>query len=415
MPFNIGLSGLNSAQADLQTTGNNVSNAGTTGFKRSRAEFGDVFAQSFGGVSQTATGGGSRLMAVTQQFSQGRTEFTENGLDLAIDGEGFFVMNDGGNRVYTRAGEFQVNREGNLVNNQGQQLQGYPPINPGSTDTDFNTGQLGDLRLQTGASAPQATSEIEALVNLQSGAVPPEEAFDFDDPDTYNYSTSLTVYDSLGTSRDARLYFVKSEDGREWDAHIRVNDGVDSDGNTTYFEGGPFELDFDPNGQLSSDSDFNFTTGDFENGAAALDIDIDFTGTTQFGGDFAVNDLGQDGFASGRLTGVDIDSSGVVFARFTNGQSSVLGQVALANFTNPQGLEQLGNNNWAETFAAGDPVFASPGTGNLGQIQAGALEASNVDIAQELVNLITAQRNFQANAQTISTADQVTQTIINIR
>ncbi|WP_018139144.1 MULTISPECIES: flagellar hook protein FlgE [unclassified Thioalkalivibrio] len=408
MPFNIGLSGLNSAQADLQTTGNNVSNAGTTGFKRSRAEFGDVFAQSFGGVSQTATGGGSRLMAVTQQFSQGRTEFTENGLDLAIDGEGFFVMNDGGNRVYTRAGEFQVNRDGNLVNNQGQQLQGYPPINPGSTDTDFNTGQLGDLRLQTGASAPQATSDIEALVNLQSDApiLDPGE-FEFDDPDSYNYSTSLTVYDSLGTSRDARIYFVKSDE-REWTAFMSV------DGEPINEEEG-FELSFDASGQLDGNTEFPFSTEDFTNGAEGLDGTIDFAGTTQFGGDFAVNDLGQDGFASGRLTGVDIDSSGVVFARFTNGQSSVLGQVALANFTNPQGLEQLGNNNWAETFAAGDPVFASPGTGNLGEIQAGALEASNVDIAQELVNLITAQRNFQANAQTISTADQVTQTIINIR
>ncbi|WP_018861679.1 MULTISPECIES: flagellar hook protein FlgE [unclassified Thioalkalivibrio] len=414
MPFNIGLSGLNSAQADLQATGNNVSNAGTTGFKRSRAEFGDVFAQSFGGVSQTATGGGSRLMAVTQQFSQGRMEFTENGLDLAIDGEGFFVMNDGGNRVYTRAGEFQVNRDGNLVNNQGQQLQGYPPINPGSTDTEFNTGQLGDLRLQTGASSPQATSEIEALVNLQSSAQGLDpDAFDFDDPDTYNYSTSLTVYDSLGTSRDARIYFVKNEGAdREWTAFMTIDGepAVDDEGDPA-----AFGLEFDGSGQLTGDTEFDFVRGGFDNGADPIEGTIDFSGTTQFGGDFAVNDLGQNGFASGRLTGVDIDSSGVVFARFTNGQSSVLGQVALANFTNPQGLEQLGNNNWAETFAAGDPVFASPGTGNLGQIQSGALESSNVDIAQELVNLITAQRNFQANAQTISTADQVTQTIINIR
>ncbi|WP_019568522.1 flagellar hook protein FlgE [Thioalkalivibrio sp. ALMg13-2] len=416
MPFNIGLSGLNAAQADLQTTGNNVSNSGTTGFKRSRAEFGDVFAQSFGGISQTAIGSGTRLQAVTQQFSQGRTEFTENGLDLAINGEGFFVLNDQGSTAYTRAGEFQVNRDGFLVNNQGQQLQGYPPQDANTADPNFNTGQLEDIRLQTGAAPPNATTDIETLVNLRSDAENlVADNFSFDDPESYNFSTSLTVYDSLGTARDASIYFVKTDD-LEWETHVRVSDGLDGAGGPQFFESDSHTLQFNSNGQLVGGEEFDFATdGQFENGADALNTTIDFSGTTQFGGDFAVNDLNQNGFASGRLTGVDIDDSGVVFARFTNGQSTVLGQVAMASFTNPQGLEQLGNNNWAETFAAGEPVFAAPGTGNLGTIQSGALEASNVDIAQELVNLITAQRNFQANAQTISTADQVTQTIINIR
>ncbi|WP_018140943.1 flagellar hook protein FlgE [Thioalkalivibrio sp. ALJ7] len=410
MPFNIGLSGLNAAQADLQTTGNNVSNSGTTGFKRSRAEFGDVFAQSFGGISQTAIGSGTRLHAVTQQFSQGRTEFTENGLDLAIQGEGFFVLNDQGTRAYTRAGAFQVSRDGFLENSQGQQLQGYPPQDANSSDPNFNTGQLEDIRLQTGAAPPRATTSVEALLNLRSDAEePPVAPFDLGDPDTYNFSTSLTVYDSLGTSRDASIYFVKGANELEWTAHVAV-DGEAYDS---------FDLTFDGSGALDTvlpdPAEVTVPAGTFGNGAEELVFEMDFAGTTQYGGDFAVNDLGQDGFASGRLTGVDIDDSGVVFARFTNGQSTVLGQVAMANFTNPQGLEQLGDNNWAETFAAGEPVFAAPGTGNLGTIQAGALEASNVDIAQELVKLITAQRNFQANAQTISTADQVTQTIINIR
>ena len=415
MPFNIGLSGLNAAQADLQTTGNNVSNSGTTGFKRSRAEFADVFAQSFGGISQTAIGSGTRLQAVTQQFSQGRTEFTENGLDLAIDGEGFFVLNDQGNELYTRAGEFQVDNEGFLVNNQGQRLQGYPPEDPGSADPNFTTGQRDDLRLQTGASEPQATSEIEALVNLQSDAAEPDGGdFNPEQPDTYNFSTSLTVYDSLGTARDANLYFVKTGP-QSWEAHSRISNGVDVDGIPQFLESDAIPLEFDGSGQLTGATEEAFTFENLDNGADDLEINFDFAGTTQYGGDFSVNDLGQDGFASGRLTGVDIDSSGVVFARFTNGQASALGQVALANFRNPQGLEQLGNNNWAQTFASGEPQDGAPGTGDRGQIQAGALEASNVDIAQELVNLITAQRNFQANAQTISTADQVTQTIINIR
>ncbi|WP_018950208.1 flagellar hook protein FlgE [Thioalkalivibrio sp. ALMg11] len=407
MPFNIGLSGLNAAQADLQTTGNNVSNSGTTGFKRSRAEFGDVFAQSFGGISQTAIGSGTRLQAVTQQFSQGRTEFTENGLDLAINGEGFFVLNDQGSTAYTRAGEFQVNRDGFLVNNQGQQLRGYPPQDANTADPNFNTGQLEDIRLQTGAAPPNATTDIEALVNLRSDAEVLGEEFALNDPESYNFSTSLTVYDSLGTSRDASIYFVKGDEDLKWTAHVGVDGEVYDP---------PYTLTFDGSGALDAvQRDPPEVTVAFDNGANPLEFEIDFGGTTQYGGDFAVNDLNQNGFASGRLTGVDIDDSGVVFARFTNGQSTVLGQVAMASFTNPQGLEQLGNNNWAETFAAGEPVFAAPGTGNLGSIQSGALEASNVDIAQELVNLITAQRNFQANAQTISAADQVTQTIINIR
>ncbi|WP_019611860.1 flagellar hook protein FlgE [Thioalkalivibrio sp. AKL7] len=418
MPFNIGLSGLNAAQADLQTTGNNVSNSGTTGFKRSRAEFGDVFAQSFGGISQTAIGSGTRLQAVTQQFSQGRTEFTENGLDLAINGEGFFVLNDQGSTVYSRAGAFQVDRDGYLVNNQGLRLRGYDEA--GGTN-------LGDLRLQTDTAAPQATENLEALINLRSDAATlsddPDD-FDLEDPETYNFSTSLTMYDSLGIARDANLYFVKT-DQNEWNAHVAVRDEngelqeveypIDP---VTSNPASALRLEFDQSGQLDGvipGAEGLTVPGGSLDGADDLVFDIDFDGTTQFGGDFSVNDLNQDGFASGQLTGIDIDQTGVVFARFTNGQSSVLGQLALANFPNPQGLEQLGDNNWAETFAAGDVRLDRPGSSNLGSVQAGALEASNVDIAQELVNLITAQRNFQANAQTISTADQVTQTIINIR
>ncbi|PYG00810.1 flagellar hook protein FlgE [Thioalkalivibrio sp. ALE21] len=414
MPFNIGLSGLNSAQADLDVTGDNISNSGTTGFKKSRAEFGDVYAQSFGGTSQTATGAGSRLLAVTQQFSQGQTEFTENGLDLAIDGEGFFQLNDDGNTVYSRAGEFQVDRDGFLVNSQGQNLQGYI-VEDGDTDPADLGGAPGDLQLQTGEGAPQVTSDIEARLNLQSDSPVIDGGFQTDDgvavPDSYNFSTSLTVYNGQGESQDAEVYFTKTDDN-EWEAYVSVNGEVVN-------EGDPKQLAFDGNGELDfdamddDDATFTFTPGgNFEDDH---EITIDFAGTTQYGSDFGVSDLNQDGFAPGTLTDIDIDNEGVVFARYSNGQSDVLGQVTLANFDNPQGLEQLGNNNWAETFASGGPTLNAPGSGGTGQIQAGALEASNVDIAQELVNLITAQRNFQANSQTISTADTVTQTIINIR
>ncbi|WP_019022252.1 MULTISPECIES: flagellar hook protein FlgE [unclassified Thioalkalivibrio] len=418
MPFNIGLSGLNSAQADLDVTGNNISNSGTTGFKQSRAEFGDVYAQSFGGTAQTATGAGSRLLAVTQQFTQGQTEFTENGLDLAIDGEGFFQLNDGGNTLYSRAGEFQVDREGFLVNSQGQNLQGYI-AEDGDTDPADLGGTPDNLRLQTGEGSPQVTSRIDARLNLQSDAPVIDDGFDTDDgvavPDSYNFSTSLTVYNGQGEAQDAEVYFTKTDDN-EWEVNVAVNGEVVEDGDF------PAQLLFGSNGELvdedgdppdEEDVTFSFFPGgNFEDDD---EVSIVFDGTTQYGSDFGVSDLNQNGFAPGTLTDIDIDNEGVVFARYSNGQSDVLGQVTLANFDNPQGLEQLGNNNWAETFASGGPTVNAPGAGGTGQIQAGALEASNVDIAQELVNLITAQRNFQANSQTISTADTVTQTIINIR
>ena len=404
MPFNIGLSGLNSAQADLDVTGNNVSNAGTTGFKQSRAEFGDVYAQSFGGTNQTTVGAGSRLLAVTQQFTQGQTEFTENGLDLAIDGEGFFQLNDRGNTVYSRAGEFQVDRDGFIVNSQGQNLQGYIAEDGDAEPADLG-GTPGNLRLDTGEGAPRRTEEIDAQLNLRSDAeVIGAGQFDIENPDSYNFSTSLTVYNGQGEAQDAEAFFTKTADN-EWEAHVAVNGEEVA---------GPLEMEFDSNGELVDDDvTFTFDPGDaFDDGT---EIEIDFAGTTQYGTDFGVSDLSQDGYAPGTLTDIDIDNEGVVFARYSNGQSDVLGQVVLANFDNPQGLEQLGNNNWAETFASGGPTVNAPGAAGTGLLQAGALEASNVDIAQELVNLITAQRNFQANSQTISTADTVTQTIINIR
>ncbi|MFN4262403.1 MAG: flagellar hook protein FlgE [Thioalkalivibrionaceae bacterium] len=411
MPFRIGLSGLNAASADLRVTGHNIANSATTGFKNSRAEFADVYAFTRGGVSKRAIGSGVKLQAVTQQFSQGNIEFTQNGLDLAVSGDGFFILNDRGNRVYTRAGAFQVDREGFIVNSENQRLQGFSPITPDTRNPRFNTGQLNDIRLQQGEGPPRATSAIEALVNLRSDAVEPEVApFDLEDPETYNFSTSLTIFDSLGTPRNLTLFYVKGADPLEWEVNIGIEGELV----------GTQALTFDENGLLDDpttpvDFTFDLAVLDPDNGAAELEFSIDFRGTTQFGSRYSVNDLQQDGFTTGSLSGIDVDQTGVVFARFTNGQSQILGQVALANFTNPQGLQQLGDNNWAEAFAAGEPRFGQPGSSDLGLIQSAALEASNVDIAQELVRLITAQRNFQANAQVISAADQVTQTIINIR
>ncbi|HSP01164.1 MAG TPA: flagellar hook protein FlgE [Thioalkalivibrio sp.] len=407
MPFRTALSGLNAASADLRVTGNNIANSGTTGFKQSRAEFADVFSQSYGGISQTAIGSGVRLAAVTQQFDEGNTEFTQNNLDLAMNGQGFFVLNDGGTQVYSRAGAFQANREGFVENTQGQRLQVYTPQD--AAGTLFNTGSLAALQLSTSEAPPSTTTEVEALVNLRADVEaidPAVTPFDIDDPNSFHYSTSLTVYDSLGQARTATMYFA-NRDSLEWEARVAI-DGAEV--------GTPVTLQYNDDGTVltpATPSAFGPYTP--PNGAEDMNIEFDFTRTTQYGNNFNVTGLTQNGFTTGRLSSIDIDSSGVVFARFTNGQSQALGKVALANFANPQGLQQLGNNTWGESFGAGDVILGEAETGNFGLIQSGALEGSNVDIAQQLVKLITAQRNFQANAQVITTADAVTQTIINIR
>jgi flagellar hook protein FlgE len=407
MPFRTALSGLNAASADLRVTGNNIANSGTTGFKQSRAEFSDVFSQSYGGISQTAIGSGVRLAAVTQQFADGNIEFTQNNLDLALNGQGFFVLNDSGTQVYSRAGAFQVNRDGFVVNTQGQRLQVYTPQNPQGTQ--FNTGSLNDLQLSTNEAPPSATTSVEALVNLSADVDPIDPGvtpFAINDPNSFHYSSSLTVYDSLGQPRTATMYFI-NRDTLEWEARVAV-DGLEV--------GTPVTLEYNNDGTLATPtapSAFGPYTP--PNGAADMNIDFDFTRTTQYGNSFNVTGLTQDGFTTGRLSSIDIDATGVVFARYTNGQSQALGKVALANFANPQGLQQLGDNTWGEAFAAGDVILGEADTGNFGLIQSGGLESSNVDIAEQLVKLITAQRNFQANAQVITTADAVTQTIINIR
>jgi len=432
MPFRTALSGLNAASADLRVTGNNVANSGTVGFKESRAEFADVFASSFGGISQTAVGTGTRLAAVTQQFSQGNIDFTGNNLDLAINGEGFFVLDDGGSTVYSRAGAFQVDRDGFVVNAQGQRLQTFDVNEAGERGA-----RLSPLQLLTGAADPNPTGRVNAELNLSADTevIPGATPFNPAEPESFNHSTSLTVFDSLGTARSASLFFRKDRDedgGVSWDVWATIEGAVDDEGNLREFhltdvdEGedrlvfgadGRLQLGDDENGlrTLPIDDEFEFPNGaDFGDGDDA-GITFDFSEITQFGGNFAVNRLNQDGFASGRLDSIGIDDSGTVSAQFTNGQSQILGRVAMASFENPQRLSQLGDNAWAESFASGEPLTAAAGEGNLGFIQSGGLETSNVDIAQQLVNLITAQRNFQANAQVITTADTVTQTIINIR
>jgi flagellar hook protein FlgE len=405
MAFRLALSGLNAASADLSVTANNIANSATTGFKSSRANFAELFSVSATGVSSIAIGNGVRISDVAQQFTQGNVDFTDNSLDLAISGQGFFILSDNGASAYTRAGAFQVDRDGYVGNSNNQRLQVFPPTPQGG----FNTGSLTDLRLVTSESPPAATANVELVANLPGNATPPANSpFNAADPDSYNHSTSMTVYDSLGAAHTATLYFVKTATANQWEQRLAV------DGSAV---GAPQTLQYSSSGALTAPANGQITFPAYTptTGAAPITLTYDFGDTTQYGGAFSVNSITQDGFTTGRLIGIDTGSTGVVQARFTNGRSLPLGQIALAQFSNPNGLQQLGDTQWAETFASGQALKGQAGNAGLGLLQSGALEASNVDITEQLVNMITAQRNFQANAKMIETTDAVTQTIINIR
>lgn len=406
MPFRIALSGLNAAQTDLSVTGNNIANASTAGFKGSRTEFSDVYAVAFEGISSLATGNGVSVTGISQNFSQGNIDFTERNLDIAVSGQGFFVLDDASGQSYSRAGAFHIDRNGLIVNQGGQKLQVFPAIAGGG----FNTGVLSDIQLLTSDGPPQTTSNIDVTLNLSaSDSVPTTLPFNPGDPSSFNNSTSTVIYDSLGSAHTSTLYYVKSPTLNQWNTHQFIDGNEITSGGLS-----PVSLTFNADGTLSGPTSIAYDAVPSGTGALPIQVDVNYPNSTQFGSPFAVNGLSQDGFTTGRLSGIDIDSEGVVFARFTNGQSNPLGKVALANFANVSGLAQQGDTSWSQTFNSGDLILGEANTASFGLVQSGALEASNVDIAASLVNLITAQRNFQANAQVISAADTVTQTIINI-
>jgi flagellar hook protein FlgE len=409
--FSIALSGLTAANSDLDVTANNIANADTVGFKSSVAEFADVYAAGAVNLNTSSIGEGVRLDATAQQFTQG--DITTNGsdLDLAISGDGFFTLADPTNGiVYTRNGQFTEDSAGNVVTATGQALQVYPP----TTNGQFNTGTLTDLNLQTAQSAPAPTSTGSAILNLPADSPVPADGanaassttFDPTDTASYNQSTSTTVYDSLGNAYPATFYFTQTAATGVWDVNMTVNGAV----------AGPTQtLTFNSAGSVQGSGQLTFPGFAPTDGAASpQSMTFDFNQSTQYGGSFGVTSITQNGFATGQLSTVSIDSTGIVSAVYTNGRSTQLGQLAMANFPDPQGLKQLGDTNWAQTFTSGTAVSGTAGTAGFGSIQAGALESSNVDLTTELVNMITAQRAFQANAQVITTANQLSQTIINI-
>ncbi|MCW1245366.1 flagellar hook protein FlgE [Pseudomonas sp. SAICEU22] len=431
MSFNIGLSGLYAANKQLDVTGNNIANVATTGFKSSRAEFEDVYSATKLGSGSKTVGNGVRLANVSQQFGQGDVNNTGNVLDMGIQGQGFFVLDNDGSLSYTRAGTFKTDKDGYVTNSDGTaRLQGYGVDANGK----ILNGILTDLRIDTSNLPPQATSLVSSTINLNSTATPITVAFNPADTATFTKQFTTPVYDTQGNQHSMDQYMVKTA-GNTWNVYTLI-DGRNLDGSLPTTTGAtapvPSTMNFDSSGKLTSvttppagtSSDLVLTgwvPGTVTNGtwaangaASAPNITISMGNTTQFNADTARSIPTQNGYATGQITNLTIDGSGVLLANFSNNQTKPIGQIALASFTNEQGLQPVGGTSWKETFASGIPGYDAPQTGTLGSIVSNSLEESNVNLTNELVELIKAQSNYQANAKTISTQSTIMQTIIQM-
>lgn len=501
MGFQQGLSGLNASSKALDSVGNNIANSNTVGFKSANTQFADVFAATLGGGSQV--GIGTSVATISQQFGQGNITVTSNPLDLAINGSGFFRLNNSGTNTWTRNGQFNVDKDGFIVNPAGYRLTGYLA----NASNVIVPSTPADIFINTSDLQPQATGNTGASggvrmgLNLDSrsidlGSTP---AFSFSDPTTYTSSTSVTVYDTLGNPHLMSLFFRKGDGtpsiaqaataigtaaqtaaaasatpavvaaaaaigtaassaaglagatsasisaavaaavtaaggtpgdvtaittatvaavpppspANSWQLYTSLDGGSTIGTDAT----GPDILTFTTTGALATpaggilNQSYVIATG----ATTPLDFNLNLNGSTQYGNIFGVNSISQDGYTSGRLAGLSVASDGVIQGRYSNGQTRDLAQVVLGNFTNPNGLTSLGNNQWAETADSGQPLIGVPGSGSLGVLQSAAVEESNVDLTAELVQMITQQRVYQANAQTIKTQDQILQTLVNLR
>ncbi|CAG9932631.1 flagellar hook protein FlgE [Candidatus Nitrotoga arctica] len=419
MGFQQGLSGLNAAAQNLNVIGNNVANASTVGFKQSQTQFADVYASTLGGSGGLAAGIGTKVSTVAQQFGQGNISVTSNPLDIAISGQGFYQLDNNGAISYSRNGQFQLDKNGFVVNAQGHKLTGFA-ANP--VTGAISLGSAVPLQVSTQSLTPLPSSTSSVGVNLDSRmSVPTTAVFSATDSTSYNSSTALTLYDSLGNSHIATTYFVKNATVNTWDVHVTV-DGLGLDGTaataTNTLLGTSPTLTFNTTGALITPATgivsvpgIVYATGS----TTPQPLTFNFLSSTQFGAAFAVNQLTQNGYTSGQLSGFNTSADGTIVGRYTNGQSKALGQILLANFANPQGLQPVGNNEWSASASSGSALIGTPGTSSLGVVQSSAVEDSNVDLTAELVNMIMAQRVYQANAQTIKTEDAMMQTITNLR
>ncbi|MEW6480758.1 MAG: flagellar hook protein FlgE [Pseudomonadota bacterium] len=395
MAFQQGLSGLNAASRNLDVIGHNIANANTVGMKSSRAEFAELYASSVGASGGISQGIGVSIATVSQAFTQGNLTITGRDMDVAINGNGFFAMSmPDGSLQYSRDGQFKLDRDGRILNNQGGQLMGYPTDVEGKR-TAFDPIALS---LPTGGPIPaNATSEITAEFNLDARAVVGADPVG-------TYGTSVLVYDAQGREYPIALTFQKVNNN-EWSVSAQGPDGV--------AQALP-NMTFDGTGALTSapqSGPVNVTTPD----GTVIPVNLNLDNVTQFASPFSVTNLTQDGYPPGELTSLQIEDNGVIMARYSNGESQAAGQIQLVNFRNAQGLAPVGGNGWVATFASGAPIPGAPGEGNMGMLKAGAVEDSNVDLTAELVNMMTAQRAYQANAQTIKTQDQVMSTLLNMR
>ncbi len=405
MSFQQGLSGLSASAKAIDSVGNNIANSGTVGFKSATTAFADVFAATMGGANQI--GIGTAIASINQQFTQGNITVTNNALDLAINGSGFYRLSNHGAITWTRNGQFNVDKDGYIVNANGARLTGYLA----NANNVIVPSTPAEIFINTSDLQPQPTGQsgagLEIGLNLDSRETVIAATFDINDPTTYNSSTSATVYDSLGNPHLLSLYFKKTGPGA-WELY-------------TSLDGGPASaatpLTFSATGALTAPANGIIAQSHaIATGATTpLDYDLNLTGSTQYGSIFGVNSITQDGYTSGRLSGLSVASDGTIQGRYSNGQTRDLAQVVLGNFNNPNGLLSLGNNQWAETADSGQPLVGVPGSGSLGVIQSAAVEESNVDLTAELVNMITLQRAYQANAQTIKTQDAILQTLVNLR
>lgn len=432
MSFYTSLSGLKGAQSMLSTVSNNIANVATTGFKRSNTEFGDIISAS-PMQSSAIAGQGTRLRGINQQFTQGGFESSERALDLAIGGQGFFVTRSelqGGSTAFTRAGAFAVDSDRYVKDSSGAYLQVLPVDSNGQVTSAALDSTI-NLQLPQTSGKPKSTSVMTLGVTLPADATLPASssvynsskpyAFKTTDPNSYNQSTTTTIYDSLGNPLKATVYFVRtalptSTDGGTWDAHLYVADKPVSavPGSSTPQ---PLQLKFDVDGEITSPVTATMFDAIQPTGTTTpFSMKVDFGLTTkQASLPFTVTTAKQDGFASGQLNNVTVGSDGLVVATFSNGTSQSLGKVALANFANPGGLSQIGDSKWTLTGQSGEAIIGSANSNGFGKVQSGALERANVDITEELVALISAQRNFSANSKAIETANNMTQTIIQLR
>ena len=426
MSFQQGLSGLNAASKNLDVIGHNIANSNTVGFKASRAEFAEMVASAIGSSGGTNAGIGVEVAAVSQQFTQGNLSITGNSLDVAINGNGFFTLKQpDGTAAYTRSGNFKLDKEGNMITNDNANVMGYP-VDP-LTGLRMGTDPV-PMVFPTSEPIPaKQTKSITAAFNLDARATdaagnptatPPVPA-----TPRATYGTSINVFDSQGVAKPVSLYFQKTATANTWDVYDTLDDPAALPPVVATAIG---QITFDNNGAITGPAAVLPATGfslpltvnptpPNPNNLPTYSVDVKLDDVTQFGKKFAVSTLSQDGYTSGELTGINIKNNGMIMTRYSNGVTRAEGQLALSSFRNTQGLASVGGNNWVATFESGQPVVGTATDGNFGSLRSGALEDSNVDLTAELVNMMTAQRAYQANAQTIKTQDQIMSTLVNLR